>query len=287
MVIFKWSVLLMVASIGAITIVASEGSEKNNDPTQLIKTPEDKITSTQSVFVRAFASKVQILMGNENSQAKLSKEERERILLWLESDLQFIEAPRKKFAAEITSKIKELMVPNSIPDVKKFDKLINEINVLHRKIVGTDKTKVSGLEHPHRVLVPEDLPFCKLINLKQKDGSSTPTRVFPCLEYQEGHFQGWQSCLLSARLIEPHTPIENWRKKFSSFSAPIPSSNRPPLVSGIQAGFSKCQTEILNLVEQGKSLDQIQRLCEKSYVPDPDIPPQAPVKRPNEEPSNL
>lgn len=123
------------------------------------------------------------------------------------------------------------------------------------------------LEHPHRVAVPKELPFSAVVDLRNRKGIAKKARVFPCIEFQEGHFWGWQACLSKVALIGFPKPDKDWKETINSLVPPVSGSNRPPISRGFQAGFFSCQKRVRSLVERGETLDEIQRLCSIAHGP--------------------
>ena len=155
--------------------------------------------------------------------------------------------------------------------------------------IGTkpiSKKRVPVLQHPHRVNVPNDLPFVKTVELFEKDGSSHMERVFPCVEYQHAHYQGWQNCLLSASLIGSFSRQSSGdllRDIDSLQYGPI-STNRPHLNRGKKAGFVACRQAIKNLAIRGESLERIQEFCQEAYGPIEPVPPAKPPAKQGRQP---
>ncbi len=147
-------------------------------------------------------------------------------------------------------------------------------------LIGTKpiaKKRVPVLQHPHRVNVPNDLPFVETVELFEKDGSSHVERVFPCVEYQNAHYRGWQSCLGSASLIGSFgfQSSGDLLQDIDSLQYGPISTNRPHLNRGGKAGFVACRQAIKNLAIRGESLKRIQELCQEAYGPIEPVPPPA------------
>jgi len=147
-------------------------------------------------------------------------------------------------------------------------------------LIGTkpiSKKRVPTLQHPHRVNVPNDLPFVETVELFEKDGSSHVERVFPCVEYQNAHYRGWQSCLLSASNIGGlgFQNSGNLLQDIDSLQYGPVSTNRPHLNRAGKAGFVACRQAIKNLAIRGESLKRIQELCQEAYGPIEPVPPPA------------
>ena len=148
-------------------------------------------------------------------------------------------------------------------------------------LIGTkpiSKKRVPALQHPHRVNVPNDLPFVETVELFEKDGSSHVERVFPCVEYQNAHYRGWQSCLLSSASNIGGLGFQNSGNLLQDIDSlqygPV-STNRPHLNRGGKAGFVACRQAIKNLAIRGESLKRIQELCQEAFGPIEPVPPPA------------
>ena len=148
-------------------------------------------------------------------------------------------------------------------------------------LIGTkpiSKKRVPALQHPHRVNVPNDLPFVETAELFEKDGSSHVERVFPSVEYQNAHYRGWQSCLLSASNIGGlgFQSSGDLVQDIDSLQYRPVSTNRPHRNRGGKAGFIACRQAIKNLAIRGESLKRIQELCQEAYGPIEPVPPAKP-----------
>ena len=119
------------------------------------------------------------------------------------------------------------------------------------------------LTHPERVSIPDDIPFTTVVTgmLNKEDREPRSKRLFPTIDYQMGHYDGWQIALTTIRdngvaIAKKPNPI-----RF------VVSTNSPTLIRGMEAGYRACLEACDNRLKRGESEVRLRRQCAAAYAP--------------------
>jgi hypothetical protein len=131
----------------------------------------------------------------------------------------------------------------------------------------------NDLRHPERVSIPDDIPFTTTVTgmLNKEDRQPRTARIFfPAIDYQKGHYEGWQAALLTVRsdgIAIARTPHP---------TRLAVATNSPTLVRGMEAGYRPCLEMCEVHLKQGESEKRLRRHCADAYAPAIPAPPPIP-----------
>ncbi|WP_425399735.1 hypothetical protein [Aeoliella sp.] len=119
----------------------------------------------------------------------------------------------------------------------------------------TPNAQRSSLAHPKRVDIPDDIPFVLVRNAREKDGTVYKQRLHAAFSYESAHHQAWEDCL--EWIASPY-------RKSGAFRAPIPQTNDPYLLRGLEDGSNDCMARIQALREAGHTDESIRQLAQQT-----------------------
>lgn len=145
------------------------------------------------------------------------------------------------------------------------------------------------LAYPSRVAIPSDLPTLKLGYENNKDEQNVPVWALCHPLYLEGHFCGWQRCLMDAATTVASLDPKPWLQKelFGTYGQQSIATARSILMArtrGIEDGYRSCaalaarERGRLSAAEYGDLVENAQLpcgscspLCDPPEVPIPEL----------------
>jgi hypothetical protein len=136
-------------------------------------------------------------------------------------------------------------------------------------IAATKPAATRELKHPERVSVPHEIPFTTVSNVRREKDQPVPqvTRAFPAIDFQRGHYEGWQSALLAVR-DQGVTAAERPAPTMFAYQ-----TSSAAFIEGAKAGYSACLRVCSDRVNSGEPEQDLRHHCAAAYAPTIAVPP--------------
>ena len=122
--------------------------------------------------------------------------------------------------------------------------------------------------HPNRVEIPKHIPFI-VVEVDAKGGGRTPQKTLAAIDYQVGHYDGWQEALYS---IRTHGQSRASSKEHKS-AALLRKSCSKYFTEGLSDGYDNCMKQYATLEKENSDPRRLSELIEKAYLPTLKAPP--------------